>query len=472
MLTRRRFLLSALAVSATASTTLRSLAQPARQVTLRLASGPPTAQVPLDFTGLGYEMLSVAQPGLLNAQNALYVQLVRNLGQKGIFRFGGIVADYTRYLPDEPSRTDPKDTVINQANLEQLRGFLDATDWSAIWSVNFGRGTLPEALAEARAVSLALGPRLYALELGNEVENYGRGNSPARQAPWDFPRYLAEYRQWHAAILAAVPGVRMAAPDTAASVDWVREMAEQAHAEAQLLTTHFYLGDQRKATLAQMIEPSADLSTRLSRLREISKNSGLPWRMCETNSFFGGGHPGLSDTFAGALWTLNFMLLLAQSGCAGVNLETGVNQLGFLSSYSPIRTDAAGRVTVGVPYYGMLAFAAARAAGAGVLPVEIAGAASTVTAYAVGRQDRVQSLVILNWSETDPVLVSLAGLPLHRPRVLRLTAPSLSSHDAVQFGNADLDASGRWSPKTTELLHASQLTLPPATAAVLQASTT
>lgn len=466
MLTRRSFLRSALALAATAESGIRGLAQP--RISLRLAAGRPAVRVPQNFIGLGYEMLSAAQPGLLSARNAGYVQLVRNLGQQGVLRFGGIVADFTEYLPDGPERTDPKDTVIRRASLEQLRGFLDATDWSAMWSVNFGRGTLPEAIAEARAVATVLGPRLYALELGNEVENYGRGHPAARRAPWDFAHYLAEYRQWRAAIESAVPGVRMAAPDTAASVDWVAQMAEQARGDVELLTTHFYLGDQRKATLAQMMQPSADLNARLSRLRDISRSSGLPWRMCETNSFFGGGHPGLSDTFAGALWTLNYLLLLAQSGCAGVNLETGVNQLGFLSSYSPIRTDAAGQVTAGVPYYGMLAFAAAGAAGADLLPVEIEREA--VTAYAVGRDHRVESVVILNWSETDAIAVSLAGFALHHARVLRLTAPSLSSQDAVLFGEAEVDAMGRWSPKATEQLQANGLRLSPASAAVVRSS--
>lgn len=67
----------------------------------------------------------------------------------------------------------------------------------------------------------------------------------------------------------------------------------------------------------------------------------------------------MSDTFIGALWTLKVMLLLAQYGCAGVNMETGVNQLGFISSYSPIQDDTKGVNSAGVPYYGMLAFATA-----------------------------------------------------------------------------------------------------------------
>ncbi len=474
MLTRRSVLRSTLVLSAGAAATtlkLRALAQEEKQASLRLSSAAPAAPVPENFIGLGYEMSSAAQLGLLSAKDTKYVQLVRNLGSRGVFRFGGIVADFTNYVPDGPIRTEPKDTVISRASLEQLRGFLDATGWTAIWSVNFGSGTLEDAIAEARAVHSILGPRLEAIELGNEVENYGRGAHPLRKAPWDFPQYLTEYRQWHRAILTAIPGLRFAAPDTAASVQWVQEMARQAPGEVQLLTTHFYLGDQRKATLEQLMQPDPVLRSKLENLRQISRDSGIPWRMCETNSFFGGGHPGLSDTFAGALWTLDYLLLLAQYGCAGVNLETGVNQLGFLSSYSPIRTEADGRVVTGAPYYGMLAFAAAGADGAEMLPVEVTGSGSGLTAYAVRKRGRVRSVVILNWSQKNQTSISIAGLGLHSAHVLRLRAPSLTSKDGVQFAGTEVDAQGRWLPKTEEQLQSDLITLPATSAAVFREST-
>jgi hypothetical protein len=248
-------------------------------------------------------------------------------------------------------------------------------------------------------------------------------------------------------------------------------MAGQAHGDVQLLTTHFYLGDQRKATLEQLMQPDPVLRSKLEKLRQISRDSGIPWRMCETNSFFGGGHPGLSDTFAGTLWTLDYLLLLAQYGCAGVNLETGVNQLGFLSSYSPIRTDADGQVATGFPYYGMLAFATTGADGAEMLPVETTGSASGLTAYAVRKRGRVRSVVILNWSLENQTSVSIAGLGLHSAHVLRLTAPSLTSKDGVQFAGAQVDAQGRWLPKTEERLESNLITLPAASAAVLREST-
>ncbi len=472
MLTRRALMHRALLLTAGLpfARSLRSLGQGDISTSIRILPGQPLASVPDNFTGLGYEMSSAAQPELLSAQNTDYVRLVSNLGRSGVLRFGGIVADYTRYVAAGPVRTDPKDTVVSRASLVQLRGFLDAIGWRAIWSVNFGQGTIEDAITEAKDVQRMLGPRLLAIELGNEVENYSRGKKPLRTPPYDFAAYHAEYSTWRHKLLAAVPGLRFAAPDTAASVDWVEHMAAQAHGDVQLLTTHYYRGDQRQGTLAQLMQPDPELFTRLRRLREASRKSGIPWRMCETNSFFGGGRPGLSDTFADALWTLNYMLLLAQYGCAGVNIETGVNQLGFVSSYSPIRYDSSGRPEAGAPYYGMLAFAAAGAAGAQMLQTQLSPGNPDLAAYAIGRHGRIHSLVLINRSSTALARVSLSQLALPSPKVLRLTAPTVLSKSGITLGGSAVNAQGGWRAQATEHLQGDKIAVPAASAAILLSS--
>ena len=393
----------------------------------------------------------MAMSGLLSANNALYVQLLKNLG-RGVLRVGGIVADFTSYSPEGAPLHEPKNTVITLKNLQQLRGFLDVVDWQVILSVNFGRGTLQDAILEAQDAMHILGSRLLALELGNEVENYGRGNAPLRETTYSYEDYRAEYKRWREAILAAVPGVSFAAPDTASSVKWVERMAADASGDVQLLTTHYYRGDQRQGTQEQLLQPHVDLKAELDRLRKASMASGIPWRMCEINSFYGGGRPGLSDTLAGALWTLDTMLLLAQNGCAGVNLETGINQLGFLSSYSPIRNDEMSAVTVGVPYYGMLAFAHAVADAPEVLPVAVDTNGLNVTAYVLGRAGRPVSVVLINKSADQSLRVTLKALKLRSGSVIRLAGRSIDSGDRVTLGGAAVDASGRWAPITAEPL--------------------
>ncbi len=466
---RRTFLKRAgatAAVGALSRAPFASSQSTSRVLELRRDPAQPPLTVPGDFVGLGYEMSSVAPLGLLAVENTRYVQLLRNLGPSGVLRFGGIVADSTTYDPQGTTVATPKRTVVTQASVRQARQFLDRVGWRAIWSVNFGQGTLPEAIAEAREVAGILGDRLLALELGNEVENYGRGKTPLRTAPYSYETFRAEYAKWYAAILAAVPGMRFAAPDTAESVDWVEAMAKDAHGTVQLLTTHYYRNNQHQGSAGQLEASDPELTRRLRRLRGASQGSGIPWRMCETNSFSGGGLPGVSDTLLGALWTLDYMLLLASSGCAGVNMETGVNQLGFISSYSPIQDDGRGINSAGAPYYGMLACAQALAHGSEVLAISLDGAPAGVTAYALGRNGKPTALVAINRDPAMPVSVRFGELGLTGLRAMHLTGAGIPSH-RVTFGGTIVAEDGTWTPGALRTVRDAHMRVEPMSATVL-----
>jgi hypothetical protein len=443
-----------------------SFAQEAMAHALRLAAESPV-EIPPDFLGLGYEMSSVATKGLLSTANRRYTELVRGLGANGVLRVGGIVADYTRYIPDGPNANEPKNTVITRENLQEFAAFLKAVGWKAIWSVNFAQGTVQQAVEEARAVSAALGPNLLALESGNEVENYGK-DQPFRSNPYTYETYRKEFDEWYAAILKAVPSVRFAGPDTAQSLEWVERMAKDSAGKIQLLTTHYYRNGQRRGSAEQLLTPDPRLDEVLTRMRAAAKQSGIPWRMCEINSFSGGGLPGVSNTFVGSLWTLNTMLLLAQNGCAGVNIETGVNQLGFVSSYSPIQDDGKGVNSAGAPYYGMLAFARAFSGCHQMLRLQSGESADGVLAYAFGVQGKPRNVVIVNTSLADANF-SLADLGIRQASVLRLTAPAQDSITGVTFGGAEVDSGGRWKPKAEEPVDHRNVLVPHLSAAVVRA---
>ena len=96
--------------------------------------------IPTNFTGLGYEISSVARPGLLSATNGTYVQLVRTLGAAGVVRVGGNTSDYSSFAPEGTPVSSPKGTVVTQRNLQELGTFLDATGWKLIWGLNLGGG--------------------------------------------------------------------------------------------------------------------------------------------------------------------------------------------------------------------------------------------------------------------------------------------------------------------------------------------
>lgn len=465
---RRALISGAIKLSAGAvlSNIVSARAQTTAPIQIKLATASPVT-LPENFIGLGYEMSSVARPSLLSTGNREYVRLVKGLGANGVIRLGGIVADYTRFEANGPAKWEKQDTVITQANLIQFRKFLDEVAWTAIWSLNFAQGSLSDAVEEAKAVFAALGNRLLAFELGNEVENYSRGSKPFRPSPYSYSTFREEYSKWHAAITAAVPGARFAAPDTASSVEWAENMANDAKDDVQLLTTHYYRNGQSRGSADQLINPDPRLTELLSRMRAASEKSNIPWRLCETNSFSGGGRPGVSDTFLGALWTLHFLLQLAANGCSGVNIETGVNQLGFLSYYSPIRDDENGRASAGIPYYGMLAFAFARSGCSQIFPLEMPRSDGHITAYALGARNKASAIVLINRDPDLDAQISLAGIKLQKARVYRLSAPSLASTAGVTFAGEQVSTDGEWKPAKSEILENNIVDLPRASAAVI-----
>lgn len=459
MLTRRALIESTLKASAGVALTpaMRCLAATGPSIALRPSQAAPSL-LPPDFIGLGYEMSSVAPIGLLSEKNDRYVQLIKQLGRQGVLRVGGIVADYTRYEPAGSVTADPHNTVITRADLDQFAAFLKKTGWTTIWSLNFAQGTLEDAVVEAKAVASVLDSSLQAFELGNEVENYDRGSKPFRKSPYTYETYRAEYDQWRAAILKAVPNARFAAPDTAGNVQWVERMAKDAHGTVQLLTTHYYRNNQKQGSAEQLLQQDPKLLDTLTRLRTSAQQSGIPWRMCETNSFSGGGRPGVSDTFLGTLWTLDFLALLAQYGCSGVNIETGVNQLGFISSYSPIQDDGEGVNSAGAPYYGMLAFAVARAGCTHSIALDLPLGATGLTAYAFGSGRQVQSAVLINRSDEDRSL-TLEELGMRDCSTMLLSAPAIDSKNEINFAAAAVASNGTWKPAAAKQIRGSQLRL-------------
>ena len=108
-----------------------------------------------------------------------------------------------------------------------------------------------------------------------------------------------------------------------------------------------------------MLQEERKYQPALARAQAAAREARIPYRICETASFSGGGRADVSDTFAAALWALDYLFVLASRGCSGVNMETGVNHLGWVSHYTPIGDDLAGHFTAAPEYYGLLAFAQA-----------------------------------------------------------------------------------------------------------------
>jgi hypothetical protein len=477
---RRKFLSRATSVIAAAiaqSSLTAGLQAASSGLEVRVTVDPALtlAVVPPDFMGLGYEISSVARPGLLSAQNAVYVQLVRTLGAEGVIRVGGNTSDYSSYDESGQPRSSPEGkagSVVNQAVLRDLGTFLDATGWKLIWGLNLGNGTLENAIQEANAVATATKKHLLGFEIGNEPDLFPlRGGH--RPPGYGYDDYLREYRTWRDALRKAIPDIAFAGPDVAGATDWVAKFGRDEGKDIRLLTHHYYReGENPTSTIEKLLHTDPKLGPILAAMRAASRSWGLPCRICETNSFSGGGKPGVSDTLAAALWVLDFMFTLAATGCAGVNMETGVNQRGFISSYSPIGDDEQAHYWAAPEYYGMLAFAQS---GAGrMIGSRFDAGDRNVKTYATqpGR-DRVVVTLINKEPSYDAMMVIEAGASasFRRGSLVRLLGPALERKSGVTLGGTAVSSAGLWKPAQIEEVSKTrdkwQVCVPAASAAIV-----
>ena len=470
---RRDFIKGAAAIAGTAAASFGNALPEGVQARLTLDTSRTIATIASDFVGLGYEISSVARAGLLSATNSVYVRLCRTLGSRGIIRVGGNTSDYASYSVSAQPLSSPETgpgSVVNDSVLRDLGSFLKASGWKLIWGLNLGRGTIEAAEEEAKAVLAATGPNLFAFEIGNEPDLFPN-REIHRKKGYDYEDYLLEYRKFRDALRKSIPGIAFAGPDVAMATSWVSRFARDEGRDLRLLTHHYYReGQNPTSSVAKLLQPDLKLAPMLAELQAASKSSSVPYRICETNSFSGGGKPGVSDRFASALWVLDYMYKLAALRCSGVNMETGVNQLGFISSYSPIGDDQHGHYVAAPEFYGMLAFALGSAGE--LVDSQLRAGNSNLDGYAVLKPDNQLCITLINKEpDLDAAVTIEPTLPFQNGSVLRLSAPSLESSSGLTLGGATVKSDGTWSADSGQSIQASDgrvlLHVPAASAAVL-----
>jgi hypothetical protein len=399
---------------------------------------------------LGYEISSVAVPGLLSADNHAYVRLVRNLGRQGVIRIGGNTSDFSSYDAKGKAASLPKGSIVTEQNLRQLRTFLDATGWKLIWGLNLGDDKLDNAIEEARAFTHAAGDRLLALEIGNEPDLFVRAGH--RQGNYGYADWHAEYVRYKAAIRAQLPHVPLAGPDIAGTaVEWFEGFAHDEGSDIALLTAHHYIAGQANpgSTLEMMLQDDKKYESVLAKFQAVAQAAHLPYRICETASYSGGGKEGASDTFAAALWVLDYLFVLASYGCGGVNMETGVNHLGWISHYTPIGDDLASHYSAAPEYYGLLAFA--QIAQGDLIATTCDAGGINLTAHGTQKSAREMTLTVINRDLSKDASVEVAATDtLKQAHVMRLAAKSISATSGVTLGGASVTNEGLWAGERSD----------------------
>lgn len=294
------------------------------QVSVSIDVRHPGARVPREFLGLSFELASLPQIARY-AGSGDFATLLRSLGA-GVLRFGGASAD-TRVAWTDVATPRPAwaSFALKAGDLRHLRKLASESGWQILLTIGLAHYDPRAAAREAAAAKMALGGWLAGIEIGNEPDSYARHN--LRTAPWTPARYNAEVSSYRRAIARVAPGIPLAGPGVSGSAAFKRWGAAEATAQRPALLTghHYPLGCRQvpAPTIARLlsaqIRRAQDASLR--RYLSLSRASATAFRLDETNSVSCGGQPGVSNTFASALWAVDYIARAMLSGVAGVNFQ-------------------------------------------------------------------------------------------------------------------------------------------------------
>src|SRR6185437_977681 len=307
---RRKFLAGSLAVSYAA------LAAPAgsagfgsgsgRRLRLTVHANELGNPIAADFTGLSYETSQLSDPTFFSPANGVLAGFHRHLGAAGVLRIGGNTSEYGVWSPNGAPISDVPEAVgpdtghhapprrpVTPLAVRNLRGFLELSGWRLIYGLNMGSES-PETVAdEAAYVASIMGDRLIAFQLCNEPDLFDRNG--LRPASYGYRQFAAEWRRYFHAVRARVPRAPFAGPDTTGKSDWLVSFAQEHEDDVVFLSQHYYAEGpptDPSMTIERLLGPSPRLNAALKAAAVARRDTGLRFRMAETNSCYQGGKPG------------------------------------------------------------------------------------------------------------------------------------------------------------------------------------
>jgi hypothetical protein len=245
-----------------------------------------------NFAGLSYEKNSMALPRF-TPDNADLIGLFKRLGAS-LLRLGAASVDTTHWAPAGAGRTSGQ---VAPADIDALAGFLEQTGWSILYGVNLATSTPAAAAAEVAYAVKTLGSSLYGVEFGNECDDYPGHYFPAT---WNLADFETLWEQFRGAVLEAAPQVVLTGPGSVGDISgWTIPFGEKVtKAQIALLTQHYYRanGQSASSTEAELVSTDLTLQQDLKILAAGASSIGVPFRITETNSFYDGGAPGVSNS--------------------------------------------------------------------------------------------------------------------------------------------------------------------------------
>jgi len=416
-------------------------------ITVKVNENNPGYPISSIFEGLSYETgLFGENADFLNENNASYIQLIKNLG-KGILRIGGNTSDEIQWTNMPRTAATPANSLTT-TDVDHLAALSEKIGWPVIFGLNLGKYNVDAAASEASYLGKSFKNHLCILQFGNEPDVFKFSKRPIS---YNFSDYKKEWDTYFTATKKAMPGVKFSGPD----VDpfdpfWVNSFAINEHGNVHLIDSHYYAAgpaSDPSITYRNILTTDLKLDNYLIQMQNISVKYRLPYRISECNNVFGGGKPGVSDTFASALWALDFMWSVAENNGQGVNFHGGTPHF----AYSPITMDN-GQVIAKPEYYAMLAFKYANSNGR-VIPASIFNPRDydNCSTYACLNEDNSRTVTLINKDDSRNFVFTVQLQKTAQSiAIYRLLAPTITSTTGTIFAGSAVNSDGTFAPSTIE----------------------
>ena len=429
----------------------------------------PGALIPASFIGLSYEKSAIAQKHF-RADNVQLVNLHRNLGS-GVIRVGGNKVELCSWRCDETQAASGKGGyAVTPSCLDDFYEFAKAIDWRVIHGVNLASNQ-PEMSADEIKYALSVdGKSIMAFEVGNEPDHYDKDTKKLRAKGYSFALYKSELEAAQRIFLARNPGAKLVGPaTTSGDAAWFEPFAADFKSTSPFFTSHFYplSAKSNPPPTAESLLSAAAKSKTVAMVDKhvgIAREAGVPYRLAECNSASMGGTDGVSDTFAAAVWGVDFLFDVAEHGAVGVHLHTIFGTRGY-TAIGYDKTDYVARPL----YYALLLF---KDAGRGKSLKTETQTDSNVTSHATLTDDGKLRVTIINKSVTAASTATVVTDHQRSTATLaRLSAAAPTSKAEITYSGASVQSDGQWTARPPETIHGKagrfEVILPACSAAVI-----
>jgi hypothetical protein len=407
------------------------------------------AEIAPDYLGLSFEMQSVLAgtngTHFFSASNRPLIATFKTLGIKNL-RVGGNTADR------------PALPVPNETDVDNLFAFAKAAGVKVIYTLRLNHGDPGDDAKIADYISRRYKNQLDCFAIGNEPNVFST----------NYEAYIAGWKRYAAQITAPtnLPNAKFSGPGVSPGHEtWSARFANDPAAAGKIkfISQHDYPGgDARKAADAaaardKILSPAMDehYAKFANNFVPTVISNGLAFRFEEANSFYDGGAADASDTFAAALWALDYQWWWAAHGMNGINFHTG-DKVAARDENKPCRyatfwTSTNGYNVHPIGYAEKMFSLGSRGK---MIPAKILAAQTNLNfaAYAVlgGGKNIYVTLINKSHDATATNLsVQISAQQINgfaKGEIIRLTAPDgdVSRKTGVTLGGAEITDDAKW----------------------------